>query len=92
MPRIVLSGYISVPAADLHAVRQALPEHIEMTRAESGCLVFKVEEDPAEPGRFSVYEEFENRNAFEFHQARVQASDWGQISRNVKRHYKIDEL
>ena len=92
MPKIVLSGHISVSADDLIAVRQSLPLHIEATRAETGCLVFKVDEDSSEPGRFNVYEEFESRKAFEKHQARARESDWGRICRNVERHYEIEEL
>lgn len=91
MSKIILSGFIIVPEADLKAVLEKLPEHIRKTQQEDGCLVFKIEEDPANPCQFQVYEEFINKTAFEEHQARVQVSEWGQVSRNVSRHYKICE-
>ncbi len=90
--RVVLSGYISVPASDLCAVRKAIPDHVLATRAEDGCLLFNVEEDLCEHGRFEVYEEFVDREAFEEHQRRVRESEWGTISRNVHRHYSIQGL
>ncbi len=90
MTKIVLSGYILVPDSDLTAVRQALPQHIAATRAEPGCLVFKVEQDRSERGKFDVYEEFVDHEAFEFHQQRVRQSDWGRISRGIQRNYTVE--
>jgi len=92
MPKIILSGHILVSQLDLSAVRQALPEHCEATRNEPGCLVFKVDEDPIESGKFSVYEEFVDREAFECHQTRVRESRWGTISCNVQRCYTVTGL
>ena len=91
MSKFILSGHIIVPKSDLKAVREKLPEHIEKTRAEKGCLFFSVVEVSAKPGQFDVYEEFKNKAAFELHQARVQSSEWGQVSRNIKRYYKINK-
>ena len=90
--KIRLRGYITVPDADLNAVRAALPEHIRRTRDEAGCLCFDVTTDPSDPHRFDVYEEFVDRLAFERHQTRVRNSEWGRISANVSRHYEIDEF
>jgi len=92
MSKIILAGHILVSQSDLSAVRQALPEHCEATRNEQGCLVFKVDEDPLESGKFHVYEEFVNKEAFERHQTRVRASQWGEISRDVQRCYTVTGL
>ena len=92
MTRVILKGFIEVPDDDLAQVAEALPEHIEKTRNEDGCLVFQVEPDQAFKNRFNVYEEFENREAFEFHQKRVKESRWGLITTNIKRFYKINEI
>ena len=92
MTKVILSGYISVPDSDLNAVRQALPMHVSATKSEPGCLVFDVEEDTCERGRFNVYEEFVDQEAFEKHQRRVRESEWGNISRNVQRHYSVQGL
>lgn len=80
-----------VPAGELKTVKQALQQHIELTRQESGCLIFQVTETAADPCRFDVYEEFTDRAAFEHHQARVQSSQWGAITANVERHYRVWE-
>lgn len=81
-----------VPTQDLQSVRQALVDHIALTRAEDGCIVFKVVEDPEQAGRFEVYEEFADSDSFAAHQTRVQDSHWGKVSVNVARHYSIDGL
>lgn len=89
MSKVILSGHLSVPAADLTAVRAALPEHITATEAEPGCLVFSVKEDAEEGGRFSVYEEFRDERAFELHQERVRTSAWWEASQGSERHYEV---
>lgn len=89
---IELSGYIDVPLDELERVRHALAEHIRLTRLEAGCILFEVTEDEATPGRFTVLERFSDQAAFDAHQARVKASDWGHISRNVSRQYQIRQL
>jgi quinol monooxygenase YgiN len=91
MARVVLSGFIEVPASDLSAVREELPKHIEATLAEEGCIVFEVVEDASTPGRFHVYEEFSSKEAFEQHQRRTTASRWGKVAAGAKRHYSVSE-
>lgn len=92
MSKVVLSGYILVPESELRQVRAALAEHILLTRAEAGCLIFNVTACPSDKTRFEVYEEFESEAAFKFHQQRVATSPWGTCTRNVKRNYKIEGL
>ncbi|GKY87654.1 putative quinol monooxygenase [Sinisalibacter aestuarii] len=89
---IRLTGHIDVPEPRRAAIAAALPEHIRLTRAEPGCLAFEVRPDPAMPGRYTVAELFASRAAFEAHQARVAASDWGRISAGLPRSYTIDEV
>jgi len=45
MEKVVLSGHIIVPLADRDAFKEALAEHIELTRNEPGCLTFEGDED-----------------------------------------------
>ncbi|XQW88447.1 putative quinol monooxygenase [Aeromonas veronii] len=59
------------------AVKDELDNHIQLTRAESGCLIFEVTQDLLNPCRFDVYEEFVDEAAFQVHQARVKSSRWG---------------
>ncbi len=89
MPKIILQGHIIVPASDLTIVKNALVNHIELTRAESGCLVFKVTVDSLNPNKFDVYEEFSSEESFSHHQMRVKQSNWAKVTHNVERHYKI---
>lgn len=91
MSKVILKGFIVVPSSDLDLVEQELPVHTKLTLEESGCLVFKVEKDKNNPNKFYVYEEFENKEAFDFHQTRVKQSHWGEITVNVERHYVINE-
>ena len=90
MKKVILHGYIEVTECSLNAVLLELPNHIELTLAEVGCLVFNVEQDEQMPNRFHVYEEFADRHAFDMHQQRVHASEWGSITENASRHYQIE--
>lgn len=90
MKKVTLYGHIEVPEADLAQILNELPKHIDLTRAEAGCLVFNVEQDTENKLLFSVYEEFESQAAFEYHQQRVKGSKWGEVSKDVKRYYKIE--
>lgn len=89
MPRVLLDGYLEVPADRIDAVRAALPEHIRLTRAEPGCLRFEVTQDPNEPTHFRVSEVFADRAAFEGHQSRAGASAWAIVTAGMPRHYTI---
>lgn len=92
MFKIVLEGYIEVPEECLPMVREALLKHIELTRKESGCLVFNVKEDPKHENRFHVYEEFVSEAAFDLHQKRVRDSRWGGITKNAIRQYHVERV
>ncbi|SDW35482.1 Quinol monooxygenase YgiN [Ruegeria halocynthiae] len=87
--KVHLNGFITVPADRLEEVRNALPEHIALTRAEQGCISFEVVEDGDHPGRFNVAELFTNQAAFDSHQKRTRASDWYQITQGLPREYSI---
>ncbi|MEJ2292549.1 MAG: antibiotic biosynthesis monooxygenase [Deinococcales bacterium] len=91
MASVTLRGFILVPDEDMQSVRRELPVHVELTRAEPGCLVFDVTPNENDPNHFDVCEEFDSRAAFEAHQARVESSRWGQVSARVERHYEILE-
>lgn len=89
MVKIILTGYVIVPERDRVSVLAELPRHIELTRQESGCLMFNVEQDRSVPGKLTVYEEFESMEAFQYHQDRVRQSEWGKITINVERFYNV---
>lgn len=89
---IELSGYIDVPEGRREAIAAALPLHIALTRAETGCLCFDVTPDPEVKGRYNVNERFADRASFEAHQDRVRASEWGEISAGIPRNYTICDI
>jgi autoinducer 2-degrading protein len=89
MSKIILSGYIDIPEDKLEQITDALPEHINLTKEEVGCLVFEVSQDKNQLNRFHVYEEFIDQDAFDLHQLRVKNSSWGKISSDINRCYSI---
>ena len=89
--KLTLSGHIEVPEADRAAVAAALPEHLRLTRAEPGNIVFTVTPRDGAPGVYEVYEEFTDRAAFDAHQARAKGTRWARAAANTVRHYRITE-
>jgi len=87
--RVYLVGYMDVPAERCDAVLAALPYHIALTEAESGCISFSVQPDPDIEGRLLVSEVFDDQAAFDAHQARAQVSDWARITQGIARHYQV---
>lgn len=83
-----LEGTITVPEDRIIAVKHALSEHIELTRAEEGCLFFNVEPSADIRGVFTVSEAFVDQAAFEFHQERAAKSAWANVSSDIPRDYK----
>ena len=64
---VCLSGdLICASAAEAAIVRQYLPEHIRLTRAEPGCLSFEVTQS-GDPMIWRVAERFADRAAFDAH-------------------------
>jgi quinol monooxygenase YgiN len=91
LAKVILQGQLIIPDEDLAMVLVHLPEHVELTRKEPGCLVFEVTQDPTNDNVLNVYEEFKDQQAFAAHQARAKNSRWGSVSANAERHYEITE-
>jgi len=89
MSKVVLAGHIIVPDADLSSVQSQLDTHIELTRREIGCLVFKITQDAKNRNRFNVYEEFKDKTSFDTHQVRAGKSKWAEVTKNAERHYEV---
>ena len=92
MSKVTLNGFIVVSKDDITDILNELPNHIELTQKETGCLVFNVTQDESDIYRFNVYEEFENKESFKLHQSRVRSSIWGKITKNVDRNYDVEGL
>ena len=73
---VTLEGKIRVPQPQREATLKALVEHVALTRAEDGCLLFDVKPDPLDPECLSVREAFLGPDAFAAHQSRVASSAW----------------
>jgi len=86
---VTLSGHLDVPDEDIATVDAHLPTHIRLSRAEDGCVSFDVYVDPTNPNRYVVAEEFATQSAFDAHQTRVKASEWGQATAHLRRQYNI---
>ncbi|MDA8949584.1 antibiotic biosynthesis monooxygenase [Pseudomonadales bacterium] len=87
---VVLTGYIKVSRSERRVIQQHLAQHIQNTRHEAGCLAFEVNQSAEDDCVFTVFECFKDQAAFEFQQARVKISLWGEISRNAERVYSIE--
>jgi quinol monooxygenase YgiN len=90
MPRIVLTGFLicrSLEEAD--RVAALLPAHTEATLSEPGCVGFEVWRSMADPVRFAVKEVFRDRESFEAHRARLEASDWWRVTKDIPRDYRV---
>lgn len=85
-----LSGQlVCADGAEAAVVRQHLPLHRELSRAEPGCVSFEVRETD-DPYVWQVDEEFVDDDAFAVHQTRVAASAWGRATAGIERRYVID--
>jgi quinol monooxygenase YgiN len=92
MPRVILTGFLICRSLDeADRVAALLPEHIRLTRAEPGCLVFEVIRSMADPCRFAVREVFAARADFDAHRARAQGSPWGRSTKGIPRDYVLTE-
>ena len=86
-----LTCHMHVPDNRMAVVQAAVVDHIALTRAEEGCISFKVTPCPDVKYRFLVAETFECRAAFDAHQIRTKASPWAKITARLPREYSITE-
>lgn len=81
---------ICTSSTEAEIVEKHLPRHIDLTRAEPGCLHFEVSPTPG--GRvWTVHERFADGAAFGAHQRRVADSDWGRATAGIERNYIIEK-
>lgn len=78
-------------ARELDIVTRHLPAHIELTRAEPGCISFEVAPTD-DPLVWSVAERFATPAAFAAHQKRASASEWGSATTGIERDYVVTGL
>ncbi|MCX7559892.1 antibiotic biosynthesis monooxygenase [Sulfitobacter sp. F26204] len=86
---VTLSGVLRCATeAEAARVRAALDSHIQLTRAEAGCVSFDVTATD-DPLIWNVIEEFTDKAAFELHQSRAAQSDWAVQTNGIERNYQI---
>lgn len=89
---IRLKGHlICMSDLEAQAVRQHLPDHIRLSRAEPGCLSFDVTQTD-DPMIWDVQETFRTRADFDAHQARTRESRWFEATRHILRDFRVEEL
>ena len=92
MTQIHLTGQLVCETEhEARAVSVHLPEHIERTRAEPGCVSFIVT-PTNDPLIWRVEERFHDQHLFELHQKRVASSEWGRVTAGIERRYSIEGL
>ena len=89
MAEVRLSGFlVCEDEGQLRIVREHLPDHLALTRAEPGCLSFEVAQTE-DPLVWRVHEVFRDDDAFRSHQRRTAASDWGRATAGILRRYTV---
>lgn len=89
MREVRLTGRLICQSSEECAlVARLLPEHISLTRAERGCLLFEVTQS-SDPLIWHVEERFSDKRAFRQHQKRAATSDWGRMTAEITRDYTV---
>ncbi|MGO1399204.1 MAG: putative quinol monooxygenase [Brachybacterium sp.] len=92
MSPVALKGHLVCANSDEAAVvLHHLHRHIELTNAEAGCLRFDVV-PTNDPFVWEVSERFVDQEAFDAHQARVRASEWGRATSHITRDYVMEAV
>ncbi|WP_458111787.1 antibiotic biosynthesis monooxygenase [Arthrobacter sp. R1-13] len=92
MNNVLLAGQlICSDKDDVAIVVQHLPLHVELTRAEEGCISFEVKRTPGSL-EWQVEERFRDGDAFRAHQERVRDSEWGRVTAGMERRYTVEGM
>ena len=87
----LIGQLVCATVEEARVVSLHLPRHIELTRAEVGCISFDVT-PTGDPLVWAVDERFADQRVFELHQRRVAGSDWGRATVGITRSYSIEGL
>jgi quinol monooxygenase YgiN len=86
---IRLTGHlICATAREADTIAQHLPDHLRLSRAETGCLQFDVH-PTANPLIWQVEETFTDQAAFDLHQERTRASQWWTATAAIRREFTV---
>lgn len=91
-PMVALHGQLICADADqMMTALSLLPDHMDLSRAEPGCLRFDITQSE-DPMVWSLSEVFADADAFAAHQVRTADSIWGHDSRNLGRDFHCHDL
>lgn len=91
-PMIALAGrLICADARQMMTALSLLPDHVDHSRAEPGCLRFDLWQDE-DPLVWNLSELFADAEAFSAHQDRTKASIWGRDSTDLGRDFRKREV
>ncbi len=89
---IRVTGTLTCPSPDdAEIVARLLPDHIRLSRAETGCLNFNVSRS-ANALVWTFDETFADRSAFAAHQTRTRASVWSGATAHLTRDFRVLEV
>lgn len=89
---IHLTGTLTCPTLDdLTVIKTYLPDHIALSRAEPGCVIFEAVQT-TDPMVWQIDETYTDRTSFDAHQTRNRASIWWEMSQGLVRDFKITEV
>ena len=78
---IVISGLMEVAPASADAFAALSLELVDATRREAGCVEYRFARSIESPGRFDIFEEFADQEAFDEH---VRAEHYRAWNRSLK--------
>lgn len=87
---LIVTGLITVPDGAFEAARPAIRRMVAATLTEPGCITYGFWQDPEQPDRLRVYEEWQDRAALEAHFAtphmaefRAALAEIGPVDRDI---------
>ena len=87
---VILTGYLDNIKRDVaYYLKDPTWAHIDLSRAEPGCLRFDISSCLSKRGRWQIVEIFEDAEAYEAHQSRTRASEWFKLTAGIERHYNV---
>jgi quinol monooxygenase YgiN len=88
---LIVTGTVEVAEDGYERARDAIRAMVAATLKEPGCIEYGFWQDPERPGRFRVYEEWEDRASLDAHGAtphmatfRAALAEIGPVSRDIK--------
>jgi quinol monooxygenase YgiN len=88
---IHVTGTLTCSTADeAERVRQFLPDHIALSRAEPGCLTFNVAPTD-DPLVWRLDESFADKDALKAHGDRTKSSAWFAATAGLVRNFEVRE-